>query len=178
MEEPPDDQSDEPGVIDLTEIEWRIQAGLRPDLGNEFELTQRRRALLKIDRLEMELPAQTPVHGGLGHNNPPPEYRLTDDDLAVVKEEASAIRYQLNQKAPDVGQVAHSTGRLKKIADCALQKIDIAADEFAKAFGKKAGELAPTAILGGLLWIGGVFGHLWNVVVLVAQWLQTVTLPF
>lgn len=178
FEEPPDDLVDEPEVIDLDEIEARLKAGVRPDLGNDFELTQRRRALLEIDKLEMELPAQNPVHGGLGHNNPPPEYRLTEEDLALVKGEAASIRYELNQKTPDVSKVATSTRRMKKVVDWMLQKVDLAAEEFAKAFGRKAGELAPTAILGGLLWCGGVFGHLWNVVVFAAQWLQTVTLPF
>lgn len=178
MEEPPDDFEDQPSVIELADIERSIAAGIKPDFGTEEELGQRRRALIEIDKLEMELPAQKPVHGGVGHNNPPPEYQLTNEDLAVVAKEAAIIRIELNQKAPDVAKVARSTGRLKKVIDWLAKKSDLAAEEFVKAFGKKTGEWAGTAVISMLLIGSGLLPHLWNVIVLAAQWLWTVAMPF
>ncbi len=98
--------------------------------------------------------------------------------MVVVTEETAVIRIELNQKAPDLAKVARSTGRLKKIVDWLAQKSDLAADEFAKALGKRAGELAGTAIIGAILLGTGLLPPLWNTIVLAAQWLWTVAMPF
>lgn len=91
---------------------------------------------------------------GIGHNQPPAEFAITEGDRAETKRAIATIRQEMVSSSPALeklsaaGQTVARTAR--KIANWVAAKADSAADEFAKTIGKAAA----VAVVGGIgLWM-------------------------
>tara|TARA_R110002124_G_scaffold16882_7_gene71437 strand:- start:4839 stop:5759 length:921 start_codon:yes stop_codon:yes gene_type:complete len=175
--------------FDLEEIEGRLDRGVKPQYGDDWERLRRLQILRDIDELQFMLPKDG-EHGGMGHNQPPRDSRITDEDTAGVLEAVVVIRSELEKDEPDAKAVVKSAGLLQKILEGLARHLGTAAGEFTKNFGGAAGTAAGTAvgvgIGGGIVAAGAAtFGMgddlmsvLGGVVQSVGLWLQHVTLPF
>lgn len=175
--------------FDLGEIEARLDRGVKPQYGDEWERRRRLQILRDIDELQFMLP-KNGEHGGMGHNQPPSGSRITEEDTADVMEAVVVIRTELEKDEPDAKDVVKSASLLQKILEGLVKHLGMAGGEFMKNFGGAAGTAAGTAVGVG---IGGAIvavsaaafgvgddlvGVLGGVVQSVGQWLQHVTLPF
>lgn len=87
---------------------------------------------------------------GIGHNQPPPEFAITEVERAETLAAIDAVRQEALSATPSTGRLrtaGHTIARLAgKVAKWIGGKADAAADEFAKTVGKAAG----FAVVGGI----------------------------
>ena len=173
MDELPDE---EPDVLQAL-IE-RLKAGTPAHLGDAAELEQRQAVIARLDALRVVLDAAAPTHGGIGHNNPPPDDETEGPEIAEMRRLETTIRTELQKTQPEAVVVAQSASRLRAIAGWAGKKLDTATDAFAKAVGDGLGKatVAGALVLGGLL-IPGAGDTVRAVVGQVVTWLTHITLP-
>lgn len=90
---------------------------------------------------------------GIGHNQPPAEFAITENDRAETLEAIIVVREEVMSASPsadrlrDAGQTIARTA--SKVAKWFGGKADAAANEFAKSLGKAAG----VAVAGGTAWL-------------------------
>jgi hypothetical protein len=175
--------------FDLKEIEDRLERGLKPQYGDDWETRRRRQILRDLDELQFMLP-KGGRHGGLGHNQPPSDQRITEEESARAFEAIDVIRIELEKVEPDAKAVVESTGWLQSILQSLAKHLDTATGEFATNFGRTAGIAAGTAV-GAVIGTGllatataaigvgdDLVGRIGGVVQSLGEWLSHVTLPF
>lgn len=135
---------EEPDEIeDSFEIATRaLAAGREMIFGSQQEQLRRQDVLDALTKLEIDAPAISVEHGGVGHNNPPSAERFTDDELREMRDLISTIRTELQQPQPDARAVVEATSTLRRIGQWTLARITKGADAFADTFGKAAGVAA------------------------------------
>ncbi|WP_141397024.1 hypothetical protein [Sphingomonas ginsenosidimutans] len=83
---------------------------------------------------------------GIGHNQPPPEFAITEADRAETLAAIDAIREEAVSAAPSTSRLRTAGQTIARVAGKVAKwiggKTDAAADEFAKAVGKAAGVAA------------------------------------
>lgn len=160
---------------DLDELTEALEAG-RPSLtGNPADLRRREQLIGQIAAMKEQLAALRPQHGGVGHNNPPPdeEGAETSSVLDIVEETVDHLGIELAKEDPDAVQVGRAGRTLRNAGHWLGGKGDLFAEEFAKAFGKSLGESAGKAFA-----IAGLLTLLGTLVTHVATWLQAISWPF
>lgn len=95
----------------------------------------------KIALLNVEVGERLAATGtGIGHNQPPPEYALSEEERSLTVAAVDVVRAELSSDVPSRDQlvVAARTiaGSAKVIALWMAAKLDLALDEFAKTVGK------------------------------------------
>lgn len=167
------EDSTQVAVPDLGRIMRDLERGMTPDYGSPTEQRERQALHDRVAALEAELARISPVHGGMGHNNPPlDEAETIPPALLVQVGTANAvIASEAAQSEPDALKVVQAATQLQTIAHWLAGKGDKAAEEFAKAFGKTLGAAAALAL-------AGLLTATIAVVQAAATWLQTVTWPF
>ena len=167
------EEQDEPAEQDtLPQIIERLQAGVKPSYGDAFEVAQRRALLEKLDQFRSALQQITPSHGGLGHNNPPPDEDGLPD-LQEIREVTQTIQQEVAKPEPDALQVATSTSRLKKLADLLVAGAGLIGIGILKRAGEKIADAVLTKpVLDSLHQIAA------DVVHQAVIWLSHVTIPF
>lgn len=184
-----DDEDEEYDIgFDLREIQSRLDLGARPQYGDDWERRRRLQILRDMDELQFELPKDG-KHGGIGHNQPPSDLRITEEDTAKVLEAIVVIQTELTKAEPDAKEVVKSTSLLQSIWNGLTKHASMTAEEFSKNFGKAAGIAAGTAvgaavgagIIAGGVALGGGGGEmielLGGVVQSLGEWLQHVMSP-
>ena len=169
----------EPFPIDLDEVSRRLEAGVRPHYGDDYERRARGRILRSIDELEFELPGNELPGSGIGHNRPPADMKLSAEEIAETRKLLTEVKLELAKKQPDAVQVARSTGLLKKLSDGLVHNVKLANDAFSTSSGNAAGITVGTAIGSVIVATGAVaIALLGQIVFDVIEWLSYVTLPF
>ena len=163
----------------LENIRARIAEGVRPQLGDPYELETRQHLQRQIDELRAALEEQAPRHGGMGHNQPPEEMTLEPETVNELIDSTRTMADELATPTPDVSTLAERTGRLERVIAWAAAKLDLTVD----AFMKRLGDLAAVGVAGGVVALAtGRWQVVWiklaEVVKSALSWLDTVTLPF
>jgi hypothetical protein len=164
----------------LDQIIDRLKSGVKPTYGDDYELEQRRAVRERLDKVKSLLAQVTPAHGGIGHNRPPPD---SDSPQAVVivelRDAEETINRELTEREPNALEVANATLRLQSALGWFAKKFDLAADSFAKGFGKTLGVVAATAAVAAAgLKIPSLAHLLAEIIQYVTQWLSYVTHAF
>lgn len=167
------DQLVDDGEPDLQPIIDTLDSGATLTFGEDYERRERQELLGSIERLEEELARFRPVHGGIGHNQPPrdPDKLARAELFELIREGAAAIRTELIKEAPDALIIARSASGLQKIGRWLAGKANTAADSFSKAIGTAAA----VAVAAGLSGLSGPIGELVHAA---ATWLQRVVWGF
>jgi hypothetical protein len=164
---------------DLNIIIRNLQDGRKPTYGDQLDLSLRQKTLDEIEQLTKALIPITP-HGGIGHNNPPPDEDSPQNAaITEIRQASNAIQVALNAPEPDALAIAMATSRLQKVIGWFGRKADKAADSFATAMGVAAA----TAVTGGAAYAAShVPGHVEQFVTTIVrhatEWLTYVTHPF
>lgn len=86
---------------------------------------------------------------GIGHNQPPAEFAITENERAVTLAAIATVRHETVSLSPSTSALRAATQTIASIAGKVAQwigkKMEAAADEFAKTVGKAAG----VAVVGG-----------------------------
>jgi hypothetical protein len=157
---------------DFDGIIAQLEEGGRPAYGNPLERQSRGKLLADIARLQEELARLHPPHGGIGHNQPPPDLREATVDSAIIAasvQEAATIEAEIGRESPDSLKIARSAQWLQRFRQWLAGKADTFAEEFARAFGKSLGNSAGVAMA-----VGGLLIALSHVIQSAANWLQLV----
>ncbi len=160
---------------DLDELTEALEAGHPSLTGNPADLRRREQLIEQIAAVKKQLAELRPQHGGVGHNNPPPDEEGTETSsvLDIVEETVDHIGIELAKEDPDAVQVGRAGRTLRNAGDWLAGKGNLFAEEFAKSFGKSLGESAGKAVaIAGLVTLLGTF------VTHVAAWLQAISWPF
>lgn len=174
-----DEEPYEPFPVDLDEVNRRLDAGVQPNYGDGYERQTRARLIRDIEELEFELPREDAEHGGIGHNQPPAEMKMSAEELAEARTALTAIKGELLKDRPDAKAVARSAGLLQKLWDGVKHHASLAGDEFSKNAGGAAGKVVGVAVGSAIVGAaGGALVLLGQVVYSVIQWLSYVMLPF
>lgn len=87
---------------------------------------------------------------GIGHNQPPPEFAITEVERAETLAAIDAVRQEAVSPSPSTSRLRNAAQTIARVAGKVAKwmggKADAAADEFAKTVGKAAG----VAAVGGL----------------------------
>jgi len=87
---------------------------------------------------------------GIGHNQPPPEFALTEVERAETLAAIDAVRQEAVSPTPSTSRLRTAGQTIARVAGKVAKwiggKADAAADEFAKTLGKAAG----VAVVGGI----------------------------
>ncbi|MDP3257826.1 hypothetical protein [Bosea sp. (in: a-proteobacteria)] len=112
--------------------------------------------LARIMAVEQTLTTIDAHHGGMGHNRPPGpigDFSLPPIDREAIGEALALLKSQPVRPAFSIRPlILRAVGLIKSASHVTgawlAAKGDMAADEFAKSFGKKAGEMAAYALPG------------------------------
>lgn len=167
-------------VSPLTSVLHMLESGVVPRFGAQGELAQRQAVIARLDRLEALFATLKPVHGGMGHNQPPDDDGSPGGLIEEIRDAGKEIRGEMVKATPDAVVVARATSRLQLAMGWFLKKADSAADAFAKTLGAAAaggvitvaGYYVTRSILPALAEAGS------GLVATVTEWLQNVALPF
>ncbi len=155
----------------LADVQQLLASGTLPTFGSADELAQRREILERLAAVEAELAKLKPVHGGIGHNNPPAD-ELDDDEgvLEQSREATAVIQAELSKQQPDVAKVAESASPLSSAAKFLAKK---AAEKGLEEVAKRVWEspVAQSAIVA----VGAAIYAAYDKIV---DWLFSITLPF
>ncbi|MEL6920274.1 MAG: hypothetical protein AAFO77_04505, partial [Pseudomonadota bacterium] len=125
-------------------------ANSAPIFGTPQEITARKLLLEQASALREALPEPV-VHGGLGHNQPPDEFSLENEQIVELRDRLDLIEAEVRKPTPDVEIVAQETSLFWTIISWAAKKADKTVDSFCSAFGATAGKAAAAAIPVALL---------------------------
>jgi hypothetical protein len=166
----------EPVTPDLDELTAALEAGHASLTGNPADLRRREQLIGQVAAVKEQLAELRPQHGGVGHNNPPPDQEggaETSSVLDIVEETVDHLGAELTKEDPDVVQVGRAGRTLRNAVHWLSGKGDLFAEEFAKAFGKSLGENAGKALA-----VASLITLLGTLVTHIATWLQAISWPF
>jgi hypothetical protein len=175
------DEERRPSRETLEQVIDRLRSGVaRPRYGDGFEVEQREAIQADLERLRGALVQVTPPHGGIGHNNPPPDEDSPQAVVVVdVRVASETIGRELAKAEPNALEVAEATSHLQKSLAWLGKKLEVAADSFAKGFGNALGIAAAGGVIaGGALLIPGMLQLIIGIIQRVTDWLSYVTTPF
>lgn len=163
------------GLQTLEEIDAALKSGAKTVL--DTPAAQAAAAELKQSAQDLiaAIDARQPEHGGMGHNGPALDDEgnpLPDGFEDELRETAVVLSEQMDADAPDPEVVVEATTRLQRFRAWLMPKIDLAADEFAKAIGKTAG--TATAIAMGTLILTSIVPGLDAAIVAAFNWLRAI----
>lgn len=148
--------------VNFDEIMRQIDSGQAASFGDDWERSKRREIIQDLNELELHLPVAVREHGGMGHNQPPEQYVLSEDRANLIREAASIIRGELSRDEPDAKSVANAASIFRSALSWTGKKIDKAADEFASTFGKSLGATAAIATTAYFSGVGPIIGRIWT----------------
>ena len=138
----------------------RIETGTQPRYGSPQELSERQAILDRITALERELERARPPHGGIGHNNPPP------NEVIETEEVITTIKTELEKKEPDAVVVARSASRLHSLLKWLAKKADKAADKFV--------ELGVVALAASSPYLWPYLDYIRGIFMMLVSWLRVI----
>lgn len=105
-----------------------------------------------------------PAIAGIGHNQPPAEFAITQHDQAEALAAIATVREEAVKSVPSSTKLraaGHTIARVaSQIAKYVAGKLDTAAEEFAKAVGKAAGNAVVVLSVGAWLDVQSTFAAL------------------
>jgi len=148
----------------------------QPRFGTTEELDIRNKMLLELDQIAAAIPKLERPNSTLGGNNPPPEARFWEAEIAEIEAQIQEIgaaeqsmRSLLAAETPDVGEVVEQVDRFERARAYIAVKLDKGTDAFVTSFGKS---MAVT-LAGGLSTLLGVLAlKIPAIQGLVAPWLS------
>jgi hypothetical protein len=162
-------------IPDLDDIVREIEAGTQVRFGGPDELLERKVILERISALEDALEKLQPPHGGIGHNQPPPDNDIAIEKSAEIIEAANSIKTELRKDQPDALAAGRSALILKGILKWAAAKADMAVNVFVTALAGKMGYDAAIDLKGA--W-AEVLRVIHSIIIAVINWLSSISMPF
>lgn len=160
---------------DLDETIKTIEASAQLRFGDPYELAHRKVVVERITALQNELKGLRLAHGGIGHNNPPPDSGVLVEKYSEIAEAANNLETEISKPEPDALAVGRSVQMLHGVLKWAAAKADLTFDEFLKT-------LARVGALGAVVGLTGKWAEvlqlIQSVVSASAKWLSSITLPF
>lgn len=103
-----------PKTDPLEKIQTQLDSGVAPQFGSDEETEKRTELLREIKGLREDLKQKSSIHGGMGHNQPPPDEEK--HQLAEVKEAIDIIEGEIDDSNDntDTQKIVQSANRLKK----------------------------------------------------------------
>lgn len=165
------------GPRTLEEIDAALNSGAKTVL--DTPAAQAAAAELKQSAQDLiaAIDARQPEHGGMGHNGPALDDEgnpLPDGFVDELRETAATLSTQMEAATPDPVAVVEAATRLQRFRAWLMPKIDLAADEFAKAIGKSAG--TATAIAVGSIILTSIVPGLDTAIAAAYNWLRIILL--
>ena len=122
--------------------------------GRQAVVDQLLAAAVDAERALQAVPVGEDIGGtdviGIGHNQPPVEFAITESDRAEALTAIATVRQQAVSAAPSASRLRDAGQTIARVAGKVARwiggKADAAADEFAKTVGKAAG----VAVVGGI----------------------------
>ena len=143
------------------------------NLGSEEELATRNRVLRQIEELLRSLPPAADARAGIGHNQPPDEFALDEEQISRVRTNADALQREAASSEPNFEVVVEKAFNFSGIIGWAARKIELTVTEFCKSFGstlgKATGVMVPAALLSRSYW-----GEIVNLFQATKAWLSVV----
>ena len=135
----------------LEEVQRRIQQSRTLQLGTSEELAARRELLELIEDFGPLIARSTgtPPHGGMGHNQPPPEMTLPQNIGFSITANVNVIQTQVSAESPDAKKVIEATSALQKAQEEVSDFFRMTKDQV-KSQGSKA---LAAVIVGGLAYV-------------------------
>tara|TARA_R110002072_G_scaffold71798_2_gene172209 strand:+ start:7776 stop:8900 length:1125 start_codon:yes stop_codon:yes gene_type:complete len=132
----------------LGEVRQQIRETPRLQLGTPEELEARQELLSLIQDFAplVARATETPAHGGMGHNQPPPEMTLPQHIGVSISVNINAIQTEVSSDTPDVEAMAEATSALQKVGEEVSDFFRMTKDQV-KSLGSKA---LAGAIVGGI----------------------------
>ena len=138
----------------LEEVRKQIHEAPNLQFGTSEELAARRE-LLELIRDLGPLVARTveaPAHGGIGHNQPPPEMAIPQNIGISINVNINVIQTEVSSDAPDAEKVVEAAGALQKAQEEVSDFLRMTKDQV-KSQGSKA---LATAIVCGVITLVGL----------------------
>lgn len=123
----------------LEEVRQQINKTPKLQLGTSEELAARNELLELIKDLEplVTQAVKVPTHGGIGHNQPPPEMAIPKNIGISIIVNINVIQTEVSSDAPNAEKVVDAASTLQKVRDEASDFIHMTKDQV-KKFGSKA----------------------------------------
>lgn len=151
-------------LVRLEEAETSSFSSVASDIANALPLIRTTQAALASALSTRPDPQAI----GIGHNGPPTDSALADEEAADLKDALSILDEQIASKNPNQQVIAENTRKLQdhslRVSDWISKRLDIFSDEFARSLGKGAGDIR--------LWIGMwivLSGHLSKLIELITS---------
>lgn len=123
---------------DLARMRALISQQSATNLGSDGEVAARKRVLDEIEQLLGSLPPTSPK-AGIGHNQPPDEFALDEEQISEVRTNVEALRVEASSTTPNLGVVVEQASVIRNALGWAAGKADLTASEFCKKFGSALG---------------------------------------
>ncbi|KJE33740.1 hypothetical protein UF64_18710 [Thalassospira sp. HJ] len=169
-------------VADHDQIDARLERGARTSFGTSYDRAVR----LTVQSYAADLRAllskaeTKPVkHGGIGHNQPPSDIELEEEQKVGLKAAVEAISEELVHERPDVRKVSRAARVLQSIGRWVAKKLDISLEAFLKGmFGALGISAAGTLTAVGIYGVDAIIHQTMALYHSVIDWLNAVVLPF
>ena len=140
-------------VPTLEEIQSRLREHPSLTVGTEREVEARREVLALVDDLRPLLARASgaPMHGGIGHNQPPAQFQIPDRLATTINVNMNVIVTQATESEPDAEAVAESVGILQSTWN-EIKDFVMTTKDQVKSLGSKALAGAIVTGLGALVW--------------------------
>jgi hypothetical protein len=134
----------------FSELQSLAATNPAPVFGTPQEVTARELVLEQAAMLREVLPEPV-VHGGLGHNQPPDEFSLENEQIVELRDRLDRIEAELRKPTLDIETVAKETSYFWTTISWVAKKANKTVDSFCGAFGATAGAATAAAIPAALL---------------------------
>ena len=123
---------------DLARMRALISQRSATNLGSDQEVAARKHVLEQIEQLLESLPPPSGA-AGIGHNQPPDEFALDEEQISEVRTSVEALREEASSTAPNLEVVVEKASFFSKVIGWAAGKADLTVSEFCKKFGSALG---------------------------------------
>ena len=156
-------------IADHEQIDARLERGARSSFGSSYDRAVRQtfqKHAADLRALLEQPAAPKALHGGIGHNQPPPDIQLDEESKEELKAAVETITEEFKLERPDVRKVSRAARVLQSIGLWAARKLD----------------LAFNLILGGLIGktlfnLDATIQKAMEIYQLIIGWLNAVVLP-
>lgn len=138
-------------TLTFDELKVLAAEGNKPVFGTPGEAAAREKIVKASADLKALLPDET-VRGSIGHNNPPDELSLENEQIAELKTRLSEIETELAKPEPGLETVTANTSYFQNIIKWAAGKADKTVDSFCASFGDAAGKGLVASLIATSFW--------------------------
>jgi len=133
---------------DIDQIIDALERNPRVKTGDGYERQLRQEAIDALQKLKAALASPPPIHGGIRHNNPPPDLDPAESQVAQdIRQATDSIIAEIEKPEVNALVIAREAKQLKLLGGWVAKKADKFADSFVGTLGVGLAGLATTAIV-------------------------------